>query len=109
MCSRTRGPASALSLVTWPTSTIVMPVAFATRVSCAAHSRTCATEPGAEVSCSLYTVWMESMTHTAGCSASSVATIFSRLISASTRTREPSSPSRRERSATCAPDSSPVT
>ena len=52
MCSNTRGPASAPSLVTWPTKIMVMPDCFATRVSCAAHSRTCATDPGAEVSAS---------------------------------------------------------
>ena len=52
---------------------------------------------------------MESMTQKSGRSASSVARIFSRPISASTRTCEPSSPSRRARMATCAPDSSPVT
>mmetsp|Transcript_6031 Transcript_6031/g.24077 ORF Transcript_6031/g.24077 Transcript_6031/m.24077 type:complete len:313 (-) Transcript_6031:3500-4438(-) len=52
MCSSTRGPASAPSLVTWPTSTIAQPLALAVRVSWAAHSRTCATEPGAELSCS---------------------------------------------------------
>ncbi len=56
MCSSTRGPASAPSLVTCPTSTSVMPVALATRVRCAAHSRTCATEPGADESVSVYTV-----------------------------------------------------
>ena len=50
MCSSTRGPASEPSLVTWPTSTMAVPVALAVRVSCAAHSRTCATEPGAELS-----------------------------------------------------------
>ena len=50
MCSSTRGPASAPSLVTWPTSTTAVPLALAKRVRCAAHSRTCATEPGAEVS-----------------------------------------------------------
>jgi hypothetical protein len=47
MCSSTRGPASAPSLVTWPTSTMQQPLALAARVSCAAHSRTWATEPGA--------------------------------------------------------------
>ena len=41
--------------------------ALAARVRCAAHSRTCATEPGAEVSWSEYTVWIESITATAGC------------------------------------------
>ena len=53
MCSSTRGPASAPSFVTWPTSTMAVPLLLAMRVSCAAHSRTCATEPGAEVSWSL--------------------------------------------------------
>ena len=56
MCSSTRGPASAPSLVTWPTSTMAQPLDLAVRVSWAAHSRTCATEPGAEVSWSEYTV-----------------------------------------------------
>jgi hypothetical protein len=52
---------------------------------------------------------MESITHTVGRSASMVARIFSTEISASTLTWLPSSPRRRERKATCAPDSSPVT
>ena len=56
MCSKTRGPAKAPSLVTWPTKTMAVPVALAARVRWAAHSRTCATEPGAEVSWSEYTV-----------------------------------------------------
>ncbi len=59
-----------------------VPELLAMRVSCAAHSRTWATEPGAEVSWSLYIVWMESITHTAGCSAAMVAEIFSSWISA---------------------------
>jgi hypothetical protein len=109
MCSSTRGPASAPSFVTWPTSTTAVPLVLAKRVRCAAHSRTCATEPGAEVSWSEYTVWIESITAMAGRVASSVAMIFSSWISASTCTCEWSSPSRRERSATCAPLSSPVT
>ena len=109
MCSSTRGPASAPSFVTWPTSTMHTPLDLAARVRCAAHSRTCATEPGAEVSWSEYTVWIESMTATAGCVTSSVARILSSWISAITLTCEPSSPSRRERNATCAPLSSPVT
>ncbi len=52
MCSSTRGPARLPSLVTWPTSTMVQPPDLAVRVSCAEHSRTWATEPGADVSCS---------------------------------------------------------
>ena len=53
MCSSTRGPASAPSLVTCPTSTMAVPLLLAVRVSCAAHSRTCDTLPGAEVSASV--------------------------------------------------------
>ena len=84
MCSSTRGPASAPSLVTWPTSTMLTPSSLAARVRWAAHSRTCATDPGAEVSWSEYTVWMESITATSGCTLCSVASIFSRWVSAST-------------------------
>ncbi|MNV06455.1 hypothetical protein D3C71_968340 [compost metagenome] len=85
------------------------PEALAQRVRCAAHSRTCATEPGADVSWSEYTVWIESITATAGCMDSMVARIFSSWISASTLTWLWSSPRRRERRATWAPLSSPVT
>ena len=53
-------------MVTWPTRIMVISALFAMRVSCAAHSRTCATEPGAEVRCSEYIVWMESITTTSG-------------------------------------------
>jgi ABC-type uncharacterized transport system permease subunit len=49
-----------------------VPLALAARVRCAAHSRTCATEPGALVSWSEYTVWIESITATSGFVASSV-------------------------------------
>ena len=69
MCSSTRGPAIAPSFVTWPTKMTTMPRCLASRVSCAAHSRTCATLPGAEVSASVYAVWIESMTTTSGFSA----------------------------------------
>jgi hypothetical protein len=81
---------------------MVVPPALAARVRCAAHSRTWATEPGAEVSWSEYTVWIESITATAGCCAAMVAWIFSSWISASTLTCDRSRPSRRERRATCA-------
>jgi hypothetical protein len=40
---------------------MVVPVDLAVRVRWAAHSRTCATEPGALVNWSEYTVWIESM------------------------------------------------
>src|SRR5260363_352127 len=52
ICSSTRGPARLPSLVTCPTMMIVTQDCLASRVSCAAHSRTCATDPGAELSAS---------------------------------------------------------
>ena len=109
MCSSTRGPANAPSLVTCPTNTIPLPLDLANRVKCAAHSRTCATEPGALVNWSEYTVWIESITAICGDWVCSVAMIFSNWVSANTFTWLWSSPKRRARSATCAPDSSPVT
>ena len=45
-----------------------MPRCLAMRVSCAAHSRTCDTLPGAEVIASVYMVWIESTTTISGCS-----------------------------------------
>ena len=44
-CSSTRGPASAPSLVTWPTSTMATPRRLASTTSCWAHSRTWADRP----------------------------------------------------------------
>src|SRR6185295_1489245 len=66
MCSSTRGPAIAPSLVTCPISSSAVPARLAWRVSCAAHSRTCATEPGADWSVSDQTGWVESITATRG-------------------------------------------
>ena len=108
MCSSTRGPARVPSLVTWPTMITVMPLDLAMWVSCAAHSRTCATEPGADCSASEYIVWIESITATAGFSDFSCAWIFSRLISASRLSAEASSARRFARNAICCADSSPL-
>ena len=84
-----------------------MPLRLATRVSWAAHSRTCATDPGADCICSEYSVWIESITATCGRSASSAATMRSSWISASRRTLPAGSARRRARSAICSADSSP--
>ncbi len=46
MCSSTRGPASAPSLVTWPTSTRAKPRCLARRISSKRQARTCATRAG---------------------------------------------------------------
>ncbi len=64
MCSSTRGPASVPSFVTWPISSVATLRDFANRVSCAAHSRTWLTEPGADCSSSLNNVWIESIAST---------------------------------------------
>ena len=63
-------------LVTWPTRITAMPVPLAMRVRCAVI-RHLGDRPGALVSWSEYVVWMESITTTAGCVASTVARIFS--------------------------------
>ena len=109
MCSSTRGPAIAPSLVTWPTRIITVPVCLAWRVNCAAHSRTCATEPGADVNASEYTVWIESITATSGLSSASCAKMASRRISGNTGMLASGKSSRRARIATWRADSSPLT
>ncbi len=109
MCSSTRGPAIAPSLVTWPTKITAMPRCLARRVSCAAHSRTWETLPGAEVSASVYIVWIESTTSTSGDALPAAATIASSWTSARSSTGALTSPSRWARIATCSTDSSPVT
>ena len=86
-----------------------VPVFLAWRASCAAHSRTCATDPGAEVSASEYSVWIESITATSGRAASSAARMRSSWISASSSTFSATSARRVARSATCSADSSPLT
>ncbi len=86
-----------------------MPRCLARRVSCAAHSRTCETLPGAEVSASVYIVWIESTTTTSGAAPPMAATIASSCTSASSSTGALTSPSRCARIAICSTDSSPVT
>ena len=87
----------------------VVPDCLAKRVSWAAHSLTCATDPGAEVRASEYRVWMESITATSGLISRSVPRIFSSWISACSCRFGASRPSRFARRATCEPDSSPLT
>ena len=68
-----------------------------------------ATEPGADVSASEYTVWMESITATSGLCSARVARIFSSWISACSCSSRASTASRLARRAICEPDSSPLT
>ena len=81
MCSSTRGPASEPSLVTWPTRKMAVPLCLAKRTSRAALSRTWATPPGADCSCSVKMVWIESTTMTLGFSLRAVAMMFSMQVS----------------------------
>ena len=62
MCSSTRGPAKAPSLVTCPTKNRAHPAALAAPASSAAHWRTWPTEPGALLNSSLLRAWMLSTT-----------------------------------------------
>ncbi len=62
MCSSTRGPAMAPSLVTCPTRTSEKPLDFAIRISSKLHARTCDTVPGALSMLSSHMVWMLSIT-----------------------------------------------
>ena len=111
MCSSTRGPASAPSLVTWPTRTMrgaaLLGEARELRRAFA-HLRDRAGRRGERVGVD----GLDRIDHRdlRAASASSVARIFSSWISASSAHRaRVAAPSRRARSATCAPDSSPVT
>ncbi len=66
MCSSTRGPAMAPSLVTWPTSTSANFPALASWISSKLEARTCATVPGALSIASSHMVWIEFDHHQRG-------------------------------------------
>ncbi|MNC62207.1 hypothetical protein D3C75_1122080 [compost metagenome] len=85
MCSSTLGPASAPSLVTCPTRKIAVPLCLAYRTNSAALSRTWDTPPGADCSCSVKIVWIESITMTRGFSSRAVAMMVSMQVSVMTR------------------------
>ena len=86
-----------------------MPVSFASRTSRCAPSRTCATEPAAPGESGSWTVWIESIASTSGCSSSTCAQTAGSDVSATMNTPGCSVPSRPARSRTCAGDSSPQT
>src|SRR5258708_1905201 len=73
MCSSTRGPATAPSLVTWPTRRSGVPVRLAKPTSRAATSRTCPTDPAAPCNSAQAIVWTESTASTRGRSSSAAA------------------------------------
>src|SRR5579875_1843447 len=109
-CSSTRGPASAPSLVTWPTSSTAILRRLARFITSPATSRTWATEPAAEDRSTEWSVCTESITQTSGRSCSSVASTVDRSVSAITGTASASPPpSRWARSLIWAADSSAET
>ena len=105
----TRGPASAPSLVTWPINTTAAPVDFAAAASSAAHSRTWATEPGADSTRSVRSVCTESTSTSDGCVSRHGSAIASTLVSASTTSASGSAGRRSARSRICSGLSSPAT
>ena len=108
MCSSTRGPAMAPSLVTWPTSSSAVLRRRATSISAWAEARTWATDPAAESRPSRCTVWIESTTATSP-RLESVAAISPAAVAAASATGASAMPSRRARRAICETASSPVT
>ena len=83
MCSSTRGPAMAPSLVTWPTSTSAKFAGLGQPDQLEAAARTCVTVPGALSIASSHMVWIESITTSAASPACSrLAAMSRRLIAA---------------------------
>ena len=109
MCSSTRGPAMAPSLVTWPTSRIGRWVDLASWSRRAVASRTWVTEPGAEPTSSVNTVWIESTAKSAGRSCRARSITASTQFSVETKMSRSPMESRPARMRIWRTDSSPVT
>ena len=96
-------------MVTWPTSTEDMARSFEVRTRRCAHSRTWATEPGAEESAGSNTVWIESMATTSGATDSMWPSTCGSAVSDTSHRFGGSAPRRSARRRTCWADSSAVT
>src|SRR4029453_2038846 len=105
-CSRVLGPATAPSLVTWPTRKVAMERSLASRTSWAATSRTWPTPPGAPASSGSATVWTESTTTTGGRTCSPRLRTAPRSVSAASSSPGCRASRRSARSRTCSRDSS---
>ena len=97
------------SLVTWPTSTVVMLRSLAIRISAAATSLTWVTPPGTPSTSAALMVWTESITSSVGRTASTWPSTAPRSVSAARKSSSWMPPVRSARSRTWAADSSPVT
>ena len=82
---------------------------FDRRTRRCAHSRTCATDPGAELSSGSNTVWMESIATMSGFTDSMWSITFGSAVSDTSHKWGGSAPSRSARRRTCWADSSAVT
>ena len=97
------------SLVTWPTSTVVMLRVLATRISAAATSFTWVTPPGTPSMPDAPIVCTESTTSSVGRTSSMWVSTAPRSVSAARNSSSWTPPVRSARSRTWAADSSPVT
>src|SRR5882757_7204524 len=104
-----RGPATVPSLVTCPTSTVVMPRSLASRVNPAETSRTWVTPPALPSASAVAMVCTESTMSSAGLTSSTCAMIAPRSVSAARYRCGTTASTRSARSRTWAVDSSPVT
>ena len=107
MCSKTLGPATTPSFVTWPTIKMEIPIPFAICINTPVDSRTCDTLPGAEETSSLYMVCMESMITICGFSRSITVFIVSKFVSHKSVSESPKVPIRSALILICCRDSSP--
>ena len=107
MCSRTLGPATVPSLVTWPTIKKVIPASLARRRRTPVVSLTWETDPAADWTEEEYMVWMESTTQISGFVSSRISEIVSRSVSQRKVMLSPNSPTRLALRAIWRRDSSP--
>ena len=89
-CSSSFGPASAPSLVTWPTTITPQPVDFARPTRSRQQRRSCAIEPGAALRSARCTSWIESTRTSVGRERRACSTMRAMLPSPMTRSRSPS-------------------
>ncbi len=95
--------------MTWPTRIVDIARSLDARTRRCAHSRTWATDPGAEESDGSNTVWIESIATTSGATESMWASTCGRAVSDTSQRFGGSAPSRSARNRTCWADSSAVT
>ncbi len=109
MCSSTRGPATAPSLVTCPTRNTGVREPLAKCSIASPHSRTCVTVPGPPSRSARESVWIESTTIASGAIWAAASSTTSRSVSHSSSSDSGTAPRREARRRICVSLSSPVT